>query len=180
MKLTNTITECVLYAIINHEDSDCRVTKAALQCPSLNCSFSASNEWEDIICEVSDEALRRDFLAACNGDSLRWRLLRVQIARGFLTFWFADLCATGSERFEQYFVSCDKPVDCITLTAERPETGETDLYYMEYFGKEGVDFRNTGEFEVAEIMEQREGKPLQLEHIVRRGDKYYLDSYFVD
>ena len=136
MKLTNTITECVLYAIINHEDSDCRVTKAALQCPSLNCSFSASNEWEDIICEVSDEALRRDFLAACNGDSLRWRLLRVQIARGFLTFWFADLCATGSERFEQYFVSCDKPVDCITLTAERPETGETDLYYMEYFGKE--------------------------------------------
>ena len=59
MKLTNTIVECTLYAVINHEDSDCCVTKAALRCPSLNCSFSASNEWEDIICEVSDEALRR-------------------------------------------------------------------------------------------------------------------------
>ena len=180
MKLTHTIVECTFYAVINHEDSDCCVTKAALRCPSLNCSFSANNEWEDTICEVSDEALRRDFLAACNGDSLRWRLLSVQIARGFLTFGFADLCATGSERFEQHFVSCDKVVDSITLTAERPETGETDLYYMEYFGKEGVDFHNTGEFEIAEIMETKEGCPLQVAHIIRRGDKYYLDSYFVD
>ena len=180
MKLTNTIVECTLYAVINHEDSDCCVTKAALRCPSLNCSFSANNEWEDTICEVSDEALRRDFLAACNGDSLRWRLLRVQVLWGILTFGFADLSATREEHDRQHFVSFDKPVDGITVAAKRLETGGTDCYDVEYYGKKGEAVGHEGEIEIAEIMEQREGKPLQLEHIVRRGDKYYLDSYFVD
>ena len=181
MKLTHTITECVLYAIINHEDSDCsiRITKEALQCPPLSCSI-IGDEWKDAIRAVSDESLRRDFLDACSGDSPRWRLLRVQVLRGILTFGFADLSAAGEEHDEQHFVSFDKLVDGITVAAKRPETGGTDCYHVEYYGEQGETVGHEGEIEIAEIMEQREGKPLQLEHIVRRGDKYYLDSYFVD
>lgn len=179
MKLTHTITECVLYAIINHEDADCRITKAALRCPPLSCSI-IGDEWEDAIYAVSDESLRRDFLAACSGDSPRWRLLRVQVLWGILTFGFADLSAAKEEHDRQHFVSFDKPVDGITVAAKRLETGGTDCYDVEYYGKKGEAVGHEGEIEIAEIMEQREGKPLQLEHIVRRGDKYYLDSYFVD
>ena len=186
MKLTHTYAECISHFIINCINSDGHVADEVFQGPPLRCCV-VDDELEDAIHKVSDKALRRNFLVACSGESCRWRLFRIQVLWGALTLSFVDLSATGRGRDKQHFVSFNKPVSFLGVTAEQSETGETDLYYIEYYGKgcdksdrEGDNPGNKSKFKVAEIMVGRGGRLLRLERIMRRGLIYYLDIYFVD
>ena len=179
MKLTRTIVECTSYSIINHIDSDDHVTSNALQCSPLRCSV-VGDEWKDAICKVSDEALRRNFVTACSGNSSRWRLLRIRIHDGTLCFAFADLHAPERSRPLERVVMFNKLTPSFYVTVERAAASEPDSYHIEYYGKEGDEISNEGEFEIALIEEERNGQRYADESIFRRSDKYYLSSYRFD
>lgn len=138
------------------------------------------DEWKDTVCKVSDEALRRDFIAACSGSSPRWRLLRIRIHDGTLCFAFADLHAPERSRPLEWVVMFDKLTPSFYVAVARVGASEPDSYHIEYYGKEGDETGNEGEFEIALIEEERNGQRYADESILRRGDKYYLSSYRFD
>lgn len=74
----------------------------------------------------------------------------------------------------------DKLTPSFYVTVARAGASEPDSYHIEYYGKEGDETGNEGEFEIALIEEERNGQRYVDESILRRGDKYYLSSYRFD
>ena len=70
----------------------------------------------------------------------------------------------------------DKLTPSFYVTVARAGASEPDSYHIEYYGKEGDETGNEGEFEIALIEEERNGQRYVDESILRRGDKYYLSS----